>query len=39
MIYGFAESQIIKAIKENEVGRKVEDISRDFLDLPKILPS
>ena len=25
----FSESQIIKAIKENEAGRKVEDISRD----------
>ena len=26
----FSESQIIKAIKENEAGRKVEDISRDL---------
>ena len=26
----FSESQIIKAIKENEAGRKVEEISRDL---------
>ena len=26
----FTESQIIKAIKENEAGRKVEDISREL---------
>ena len=26
----FTESQIIKALKENESGRSVEEISRDF---------
>ena len=26
----FSESQIIKAIKENEAGRKVEDLSREL---------
>lgn len=26
----FTESQVIKAIKENEAGRKVEDISREL---------
>lgn len=26
----FTETQIIKAIKENEAGRKVEDISREL---------
>lgn len=26
----FTESQIIKALKENEAGRSVEEISRDF---------
>lgn len=26
----FSETQIVKALKENEVGRKVEDISREL---------